>query len=79
MEEARKLDLRSLLALAALAAVFAAMLLWATGAFAAGASSSSDSPGSSPPAFVQDEGGQPPAKEDCPEGRGSAGSDSGDV
>jgi hypothetical protein len=78
MEEARKLDLGPLLLVAALVGVIAT--LWATGAFAAGGSpSSSDSPGSTPPAFVQDERGQPPAKEDCPEEEGSAGSGSGDL
>jgi transcription elongation factor len=76
MEEARKVDLRPLLAVAAVVALIAT--LWATGAFAAGGSSSSgDSPGSVPPAFVQDE--QAPSREDCPEDRGgSGGGDQGD-
>lgn len=78
MEAARKLDLGPLLLVAALVGVIAT--LWATGAFAAGgSSSSSDSPGSTPPVFVQDERGQPLAKEDCPEEEGSAGSGSGDL
>jgi|SRR5215211_1706696 len=73
MEEARKVDLRPLLAVAAVAAVIAT--LWAAGAFAAGGSSSQgDSPGSAPPAFVQDEqDGQAPSREDCPEDRGGSG------
>jgi hypothetical protein len=68
MEEARKVDLRPLLAVAAVVAVIAT--LWAAGAFAAGGSSlSSDSP-----AFVQDgQDEQAPSREDCPEDRGGSG------
>jgi hypothetical protein len=73
IEEARKLDLRPLLVVAALAAVIAT--LWAAGAFAAGGSSpQSDSPGNAPSALVQDEQNRPaPSDRDCPEGRGGAG------
>ena len=73
MEEARKVDLRPLLAVAAVAAVIAT--LWAAGAFAAGGSSSQrDSPGSAPPSFVQDgQDRQAPSREDCPEGEGRRG------
>jgi hypothetical protein len=71
MEEARKFDLRPVLAVGAVVAVFAVMLLWAAGAFAAGGSSSNDSPGNAPPALIQaGEEGQAPSREDCPEGRG---------
>jgi hypothetical protein len=82
MEESRKVDLRPLLAVAAVVAVIATLL--AAGAFAAGGSSSqTDSPGSAPPAFVQDErDGQAPSREDCPEdrggGRGGQGPSDGD-
>jgi hypothetical protein len=70
MEEARKVDLRPLFVVAAVVALIAT--LWATGAFAAGGSSSSgDSPANVPPAFVQDERDeQAPSREDCPEDRG---------
>lgn len=73
MEEARKVDLRPLLAVAAVVAVIAT--LWAAGAFAAGGSSlSSDSPANVPPAFVQDgQDEQAPSREDCPEDRGGSG------
>ena len=73
MEEARKVDLPPLLAVAAVVAVIAT--LSAAGAFAAGGSSSlSDSPANVPPAFVQDEPDQQaPSREDCPEDRGGSG------
>lgn len=72
MEEARKVDLRPLLAVGAVVAVFAVMLLWSAGAFAAGGSSSNDR--STPSALIQaGEDGQAPAREDCPEGRGGSG------
>jgi hypothetical protein len=71
VEEARKLDLRTLLALGALVGVVAVTLLWATGALAAGGSSSDDSSGSAP-ALIQDNG-QAPSRDDCPEGRGGSG------
>ena len=67
--EARKLDLRPLLVVAAVVAV--ALTMWAAGAFAAGGSSSpNDSTGSTPSPFIQEEDGQPPTREDCPEDRG---------
>jgi hypothetical protein len=73
MEEARKLDLRPLLVVAALVAVIAT--LWAAGAFAAGGSSSqSDLSGNAPPGFVQDrQDGQAPRDKDCPEDRAGSG------
>lgn len=78
MEEARKLDLRPLLAVAAVVAVV--LTMWAAGAFAAGGSSSPNgSTGSTPSPFIQDEGDglapdrQAPSREDCPEGRGGSG------
>jgi hypothetical protein len=71
IEEARKLDLRPLIVVAAVAAVLAT--LWATGAFAAGGSSSQNDR-NAPPAFVQDgQGRQAPADKDCPEDRGGRG------
>jgi hypothetical protein len=80
IDEARKLDLRPLLIVAAVAAVIAT--LWATVAFAAGGSSQGDSSGNAPSSFVQDEQNRPaPSDRDCPEGRGGPGqtgpSDSG--
>jgi hypothetical protein len=72
MEEARKLDLRPVLAAAAIVAV--ALTMWATGAFAAGGSSSGDSSGGSPSAFIQSgEDDQAPNREDCPKDRGGSG------
>jgi hypothetical protein len=72
IDEARKLDLRPLLIVAAVAAVIAT--LWATGTFAAGGSSQSDSSGNAPPGFIQDgQERQAPADRDCPEGRGGPG------
>jgi hypothetical protein len=75
MEEARKLDLRPLLVVAAVVAVIAT--LWAAGAFAAGGSSSqSDSSGNAPPGLVQDQrDGQVPSDKDCPEDRAGGYSD----
>jgi hypothetical protein len=70
MEEARKLDLRPLLVVAGVVAV--ALTLWASGAFAAGGSSSNQ-PGSSDPfaASIQSQGnGQSTPREDCPHDRG---------
>jgi hypothetical protein len=71
VDEARKLDLRPLLTVGAVVAVAAVLLLWATGAFAAGGSSSNDSTGNAP-ALIQDNG-QAPSRDDCPEGRGGSG------
>ena len=68
--KARTLDLRLVLAAAAVAAV--ALTLWATGAFAAGGSS--DPSGGSPSAFIQSgDDGQAPRREDCPKDRGGGG------
>jgi hypothetical protein len=75
VEEARKVDLRPLLTVGAVVAVAAVLLLWATGAFAAGGSSSNDSTGNAP-ALIQDNG-QAPSRDDCPEGRGGSGGGSG--
>jgi hypothetical protein len=69
MEEARKVDLRPLLAVGATVAVVAVMLLWAAGAFAAGGSSSNDR---TPSALIQ-AGEDGHAREDCPEGRRGSG------
>jgi hypothetical protein len=78
MEEAHKLDLRPLLAVGAVVAVFAVMLLWAAGAFAASGSSSNDSSGYAPSALIQaEDDGQAPSREDCPEGRGGSGGGNG--
>jgi hypothetical protein len=71
VEEARKLDLRTLLAVGVLVGVLAVTLLWATGAFAAGGSSSDNSSGNGP-ALIQ-QNAQPPSREDCPHGRGGSG------
>ncbi len=73
MEEARKLDLRPLIAIAAVVAV--ALTMWAAGAFAAGGSSSNP-PNGSPATSIQDRNdGQERSKEDCPrDGGGSGGS-----
>jgi hypothetical protein len=67
-EEARKLDLRPLLAVAGVVAVV--LTMWAAGAFAAGGSSSPNDRNT--PSFIQNEedGQQPRTREDCPEGRG---------
>jgi hypothetical protein len=74
MEEARKLDLRPLIAVAGLVAVV--LTMWAAGAFAAGGSSSDNSPSGSPIASIQEENnGQQRSREDCPRDReGSGGS-----
>ena len=71
MEDARTIDLRTLLAVGVLVAVVAITLLWSTGAFAAGGSSSDGSSGNAP-ALIQ-QNAQPPARDDCPEGRGGSG------
>ena len=71
MEDARTIDLRTLLAVGVLVAVVAITLLWSTGAFAAGGSSSDNSSGNAG-AFIQ-QNAQPPARDDCPEGRGGSG------
>jgi hypothetical protein len=78
MEEARKLDVRPLLALAAIVAV--ALTLWAAGAFAAGGSSSSDPAGNDPAAaYIQtQDGNRATPGEDCPEDHGGRGGGSGD-
>jgi hypothetical protein len=71
MEEARRFGVRPLLVVAAVLAVIAT--LWATGAFAAGGSSQSDSSANQPPGFVQDGQDQPaPSERHCPEGRGGS-------
>ena len=72
-EEARKLDLRPLLVVAGVVAVV--LTMWAAGAFAAGGSSSpNDSTGSTQSPFIQnEEDGQAPTREDCPEDRGGGG------
>ena len=77
MEEARKLDLRPLLVVAGIVAV--ALTLWASGAFAAGGSSSNQ-PGSTDPfgASIQSQGnGQSTPRDDCPRGRGGGGGPGG--
>jgi hypothetical protein len=66
-EQARTLDLRPLLVVAAIAA--GVLTLWASGAFAAGSSSEGGSTGGTPSQFVQDDG-QSPSREDCPKDRG---------
>jgi hypothetical protein len=83
MEEARKLDLRPLLAVAGVVAVLVA--IWASGAFGAGGSSSGDrSSGDPGAAFVQSQDTQPTPGDDCPEhqngggGGGGSGGGSGD-
>lgn len=91
MEKTRRVDLRSIVAL--LAVAFAAAALWAATALAGGESSSSDDParGDDPvAAFIQaqdngeDEGddGRLPWGEDCPEDEGGfdrkSGSDDSD-
>ena len=63
-EQARTLDLRPLLAVAAVVA--GVLTLWASGAFAAGGSSSK---GGTPSQFVQDDG-QSSDRGDCPKDRG---------
>jgi hypothetical protein len=76
--ETRKLDLRPLLAVAAVVAV--AMTMWAAGAFAAGGSStSSDAPAVvAENQFVQDgDEEQAPSREDCPERGGGDGAPEG--
>jgi hypothetical protein len=68
-EEARKLDLRPLLVVAAVVGVV--LTMWAAGAFAAGGSSSPSDSTDSAPSFIQnEEDPQPRTREDCPEGRG---------
>jgi hypothetical protein len=77
MEEARKLDLRPLLAAAGVVAVI--LTIWATGAFGAGGGSSSGNQSSGGPAagFVQSQNAQP-APGNCPEhGNGGGGGGSG--
>jgi hypothetical protein len=74
-EETRRLDLRPLLAVAAVV-VLAALTMWATGAFAAGSSPpSSDVPAAAVDSpFVQDgDRGQTPSREDCPKDGGGGG------
>jgi hypothetical protein len=72
MDDARKLDLRPLLVIAAI--VGAALALWASGAFAADGSSSGGQAGSDPAAaYIQQGDDQPAPREDCPEDRGGGG------
>jgi hypothetical protein len=76
MEDARKLDLRPLLVIAAI--VGAVLALWASGAFAAGGSSSGGPAGSDPAAaYIQQGDEQPAPREDCPEDRSGGGGGSG--
>jgi hypothetical protein len=76
-ENARTLDLRPLLAVAA--AVVVGLTLWASGAFAAGGSSSGDSPGGAQSSFIQNgENDQAPTREDCPKDRAGSGGSGGD-
>ncbi len=72
MENARKLDLRPLFAVAAIVAV--ALTMWAAGAFAAGGSSSSGPADSDPAAaYIQTQDDQAVPREDCPKDRGGGG------
>jgi hypothetical protein len=76
-ENARTLDLRPLLAVAAAVAV--GLTLWASGAFAAGGSSSGDSPGGAQSSFIQNGvNDQAPSREDCPKDGGGSGGSGGD-
>ena len=76
MEDARKVDLRPLLVVAAIVGVV--LTIWAAGAFAAGSSSSSDPAGSNPAAaFIQTQDDQAAPRDDCPEHRGGSGGGSG--
>lgn len=76
MDDARKLDLRPLLVVAAIVAV--ALTMWAAGAFAAGGSSSIDPAGSNPAAYIQTQDDQVAPRDDCPEHqRGGGGGGSG--
>jgi hypothetical protein len=84
MEEARKLDLRPLLAVAGIVAVI--VTIWATGAFGAGgggSSSGNQSSGDPAAGLVQSQNAQPAPGDDCPEhengggGGGSGGSSGG--
>ena len=73
--EARTLDIRPLLAVAAVVAT--ALTLWASGAFAAGGSSpQGGSSGGTPSEQIQ-QGEQAPPREDCPKDR-SGGAPQGD-
>ncbi len=75
-ENARTLDLRPLLLVAAAVAV--GLTLWASGAFAAGGSSSGDSPGGAPSTSIQSgEDDQAPSRKDCPKDRGGSGGSGG--
>ena len=75
-ENVRTLDLRQLLVVAAAVAV--GLTLWASGAFAAGGSSSGDSPGGAQSSFIQNgENDQAPSREDCPKDRGGSRGGSG--
>ena len=73
-ENARTLDLRPLLAVAAAVAV--GLTLWASGAFAAGGASSGDSPGGAQ-SIQNGDNDQAPSREDCPKDRGGSGGGSG--
>ena len=75
-ESARTLDLRPLLVIAAAVAV--SLTLWASGAIAAGGSSSGGSPGGAQSPFIQNgDNDQAPSREDCPKDRSSSGGGSG--
>ena len=75
-ENARTLDLRPLLVIAAAVAV--SLTLWASGAIAAGGSSSGGSPGGAQSPFIQNgDNDQGPSREDCPKDRSSSGGGSG--
>ncbi|HKH32270.1 MAG TPA: hypothetical protein VKA45_14590 [Gaiellaceae bacterium] len=74
-ENARTLDLRPLLAVAAAVAV--GLTLWASGAFAAGGSSSGDSPGGAQSFIQNGENDQALSREDCPKDRAGSGGGSG--
>jgi hypothetical protein len=71
MEDARRLDWRPLLVIAAI--VGAALTLWASGAFAAGGSSSGGSGSDPAAAYIQQGDDQPAPREECPEDRGGGG------
>jgi hypothetical protein len=72
--EKRGLDLRPLLAIAAVVAV--ALTVWAAGALAAGdsgGSPSNDAPAGLTNPSVQSDDGQAPSRDDCPKNGGGSG------